>query len=365
MFTRKHSINFFALFLWVPFALAQGKTADLIRFQDPGSVSSHLLQQPHAIAFDAQGRLYAVDSKQAQVFFWETSGMFIGAFAKKGQGPGELQFPTAIATIDNQIWVTDGASQKLHIFSRLGAFQKSVALPMPARVMAALDSQTALIGARTLDPRNKTNEMTFYLLDLTTGSHSILKSWPNHTIDVNDKGEWRWKAFGDDIDVQRLPDGTVVFGFSQDPELFQLAQNKRVQPLVSLKVPGQKPSDSDREWVKSMSFPGSNGQRFKLDKNTNWQWDFSNTKAPYTHFLIKDQKILLALTPLGSIQGVGGGYFKGTYLVLDRANGEPLHRGSFEYPEDSTVFFKDGRIVGFLLDSEGNFEIRELSLEGF
>ena len=92
---------------------------------------------------------------------------------------------------------------------------------------------------------------------------------------------------------------------------------------------------------------------------------FLGKKQPTLHFLIKKEKILLVLTPLGCIRGVGGGFSSGTYMVVDRQTGELGKRGRYQFPEDSLVFFEDGRIVGFLLDEEGGFTIQALAFEGF
>jgi len=275
-----------------------------------------------------------------------------------------LQYPTCIAVTQDQVWVTDG-SRRLHVFGLDGKFIRSVQNLFIARVLLAVDSKTALVGARTLNPRENLNKMAFTLIDTVSGENTTLKSWRNGTvIDVED-GKFRWKAFGEDIDAQLAPSGEVYFGFSQDPTIYTLDPQAQPKPVIKLDIPSQPPTDSERDFIHDMSFPGNKGQRFSIGENTGMIWDFSQPKAIYTHFLIKGDKVLLVLTPLGSIQGIGGAYSKGSYFIVDRNTGKPITRGSFEFPEDSLIFFEDQRILGFLLTEDGQFDIRELSLAGF
>lgn len=336
----------------------------VLSFERPSAVSKTYLAQPHGIAFDQKGRLFAVDAKQGQVFFWNERGRFIGSFAKKGQGPGELQYPTCIAISGDQVWVTD-STQKLHIFSTRGSFIKSVALKKHARVLKAVSTNQALIGSRALNPRDNRNTMEFSLVNLETGTHKSLKRWNNDTVVRVENGNWRWRAFGADIDAQNLENKGVIFGFSSNSTLYQISPDGRVQEHLNFNLSQSKPNKSEQSFIKSMSFPGNGGKRFTLGKNTNWIWDFSEPKAPYTHFLVGKEQLLLVLMPLGSINGVGGGFSQGSYAVVNPQSGKTTNTGRFNFPQDSLIFFEDGRIVGFILNEEGDFNIQELAFKGF
>ena len=346
-------------FIWLAQPMDTAKV-----YQSPEAVSGDYLALPHAIGFHSDGRLFVADAKQSRIFVWDKAGKYLHIFSQKGEGPGELQFPTCLTVQGDRVWVTDG-SQRLHIFSADGEFVKSVPINCIARVLVAVDAKTALIGARALNPRDNRNEMAFTRLDIESGGKTEIKSWPNNTVIGVEDGKFRWKAFGDDIDVQKEPGGAIYFGFSQDPVLYALGPKEQSKEAIHLNIPLQPPTSDEREFIREMTFPGNKGQRFSLGKNTNWIWDFSQPKAIYTHFLIKGEKLLLVLTPLGSIQGIGGAYSRGSYFIVDRGTGKPISRGAFEFPEDSLIFFEDQRILGFILTDDGQFSIRELRLEGF
>ena len=177
-----------------------------------------------------QGAFTPLMLGRAKFFQWDKNGRFKNSFGKKGQGPGELQYPTCITAVGDQIWVTDSI-QKLHVFFQDGTFQKSYPLGMGVRVLKAAGNQHAILGARALNPRDGRNEMAFSLLDLNTGKVTRLKAWENQTVINIENGAWRWQAFGADVDVQNDEQGRPIFGFSQDKQLYTLNQKNQVAPL--------------------------------------------------------------------------------------------------------------------------------------
>jgi len=96
-------------------------------------------------------------------------------------------------------------------------------------------------------------------------------------------------------------------------------------------------------------------------KETNYT--FGQDKAYYTHFLIKGNKFAFILTPTGGMWGVGIGFHRATFSI-HTMDGARIAAGRYLFPEDSLVLFDDEKSIVFLMNSDGDFEIKEILLKG-
>lgn len=81
------------------------------------------------IAVDDQGNLYVLDIGNARIQKYDSSGRYLQTIARKGQGPGELQFPSQLAfDSEGSLWVQDSFTRALSSFAVDGIFKKSTVL---------------------------------------------------------------------------------------------------------------------------------------------------------------------------------------------------------------------------------------------
>ena len=91
--------------------------------------------------------------------------------------------------------------------------------------------------------------------------------------------------------------------------------------------------------------------------------DLDHDKAYYTHFLIKGNKVAFVLTPHGGGWGSVSSE-AASYYIADFKSGAILSRGSYAYPRDSMVFYRDGRILACVVNGDGDMSIAEVTLPG-
>lgn len=86
------------------------------------------LQRPEGLALDKRrNRIYVVDTDAHAVYLYDTAGKRIGSIGRRGEGMGELYFPT-YASVDAQgnLYVTDFMNFRVQVFSPEGVFLKSI-----------------------------------------------------------------------------------------------------------------------------------------------------------------------------------------------------------------------------------------------
>lgn len=83
------------------------------------------LLQPQAIVCHPNGNIYVADSGNARVAVFDPKGQFIKAFGRKGNGPGEFQYPENLAVMANgDLVVADIDTRTIHLFTADGTYKK-------------------------------------------------------------------------------------------------------------------------------------------------------------------------------------------------------------------------------------------------
>lgn len=98
--------------LFIPLLPAQdAKTLEFKTFvKDTDEANSYLFTMPSDIAFDKDQSVYILDISEHMIFKFDVNGKFIKTIGKKGEGPGEMQFPLGIAIKDNILYLIDGST---------------------------------------------------------------------------------------------------------------------------------------------------------------------------------------------------------------------------------------------------------------
>jgi len=86
------------------------------RGEDPNFIFYH----PVYMAIDKLGSMYVVDQLDARVQVFDEHGEYIRTLGKKGQGPGEFNFPLAVAVVGDYVVVHDPTALRLSVWNSDG-----------------------------------------------------------------------------------------------------------------------------------------------------------------------------------------------------------------------------------------------------
>jgi len=83
----------------------------------------------NAFDIDSNGNIYFFQGKRHLVYKFDNNGQFLFSFAKRGQGPGEIDSPLFLRiTSQNEIPIQDQNKNKLSIFNQDGNLKKELSL---------------------------------------------------------------------------------------------------------------------------------------------------------------------------------------------------------------------------------------------
>ncbi|MBE3140829.1 MAG: 6-bladed beta-propeller [Thermoplasmata archaeon] len=100
------------------------------------------------IAVDSDENIYLLDTKQGLISVFNKNGIFQRTIGKRGQGPGEFQYPTQILISPQQeLVVCDLIARRLLFFHLDGTFKKSISTwPQGRLTRILIDSKGNIIG---------------------------------------------------------------------------------------------------------------------------------------------------------------------------------------------------------------------------
>jgi len=116
--------------------------------------------RPNAVGFGPNGEIYVSDGYvNSRIVQFTSDGKFVRIIGgKKGSGPGELQLPHGVV-VDRQgrIIVADSDNKRLSVFSKDGAFIKTLAAPSRGGLVITPDG-------------------TLYVSDVNAGAVTVFKN---------------------------------------------------------------------------------------------------------------------------------------------------------------------------------------------
>ncbi len=323
----------------------------------------HILSLPGSMDFGPDGSLFLVDQKDVRILVWDSQGSFKRAFGKEGQGPGEMNIPVKVAVYKDEVWVWC-RDKKLQVFSIEGEFIRTYKIyDMWPKNIGIMDQDLAILGTEVYNFDHLA--MQFYLLK--NGQPKEIMSFKNDIIVASDGQNIQKslvRAYADDMDIQRDRLGQWYIGFSGSPYLFKIDKKGEVKEKIELELPRLPITDQDIEYLKNASFPSWSGKRSRLE-NKGMTLSFDQPKTAYTQFTIIGDKAVFVVTPTGGyMTDLYTPCSHANYHVVDMKTGQISYSGSYRFPEDSMVFYRNGRILACVLNADEDYQVLEISLKG-
>lgn len=114
------------------FYVADSGLGKVVAFNDAGKLVQQItnhLERPSGLVV-IRDQLYVVDSQRHAVVIYDLGGGYRSEFGKRGDGPGEFNFPThAAADAAGNLYVTDSMNGRVQVFDAAGRFERQVGAP--------------------------------------------------------------------------------------------------------------------------------------------------------------------------------------------------------------------------------------------
>ncbi|WP_419948925.1 6-bladed beta-propeller [Candidatus Palauibacter sp.] len=237
-----------------------------------------------AVAFDVDGSLFILDNDAGHVVVIDPAGAFVRTISNKGEGPGELRFPSSLIMFrDGRVGVRDFGNQGIVLFNREGDFLETFRIerdgPTPAGQLRAMPDHSLIAASSRVSfspegemEREEGRPITRFRLD---GIHDLFhEAWPGLPIEARvDEAEAEnvriqveaGEAFPLPLSVGVLRDGRVAIADSigyrvklLDPAGAVLSTLERPVPPVTV-TPAIEEAERERRLASLESGGGGGG----------------------------------------------------------------------------------------------------------
>jgi hypothetical protein len=98
----------------------------------------YMLYRPSAVDADTEGNIYILDSGAVKVRKYDPTGTHLMDLSRKGQGPGELEYPFAFCLdAQNRVYILD--IRRIEVLDRNGVYQRTIKFDFSISQIAADD----------------------------------------------------------------------------------------------------------------------------------------------------------------------------------------------------------------------------------
>lgn len=174
-----------------------------------------LFSRVSSLTVDREGRLYVVDSKEANLIVFDQNGRFLRRIGQKGQGPGEFIFPfRVILTPGELLMVEDISNRRFSFFSVDGEYKGSLNNAQEMILDPKMDSEGNIIGLKVVrEESNPRYELRRYDPELS----KCLNAYGSSPLPGNPSVGFNPLIALISFDL--TPDDKVVFGYPEEYEI--------------------------------------------------------------------------------------------------------------------------------------------------
>ena len=115
----------------------------------PSDGPSHSLTRIGGVRVAEDGAIWVLDQAERQLLHFAANGRFLGAFGRRGEGPGELSAPRLLGMKKDSIWVWDRGTSRISVFTPTGRFERSISVPMSGTGVLLPSGEIAVMPVTT------------------------------------------------------------------------------------------------------------------------------------------------------------------------------------------------------------------------
>jgi hypothetical protein len=174
-------------------------------------------EKNHAIAVAPDGSIFVANSRDHNIYKFDAAGALVKTFGRRGQGPGDLEYPSTLSVLDGTDLVVGDymTGRRISLFKLDGTFHALFKTSGPPMSPTALrDGKIAYIGRTgTIESRGDAflmeNVNRIMVLDTSTGGERELCRIKT-TVNTPRDGEVR---------IARSAEGDLLVGHTIRPEI--------------------------------------------------------------------------------------------------------------------------------------------------
>lgn len=195
------------------------------------------------VAVDNEENIYVMDQGETHIKVFDKNGIYLRTIGKKGDGPGELQYPNEIFITNRNQLVVEDFIRSLNIYSLDGKFIKYLSTAKLFPVGILVDSRGYILALTNInEPGKRGKEIRLFDPNLNYLKTLFTIPEPDPQIYNPFRAHLHWTLAKDDH---------VIIGYSEDYELQIFnSEGKLIKKIKKEHIPVKITQEDIEEWKK-------------------------------------------------------------------------------------------------------------------
>jgi len=177
--------------------------------------------------------IFVTDKNANNIKVFSKEGKFLKLIGQKGQGPGDLLWPSYLCYNGKSIIVWENGNKRFSLFSDSGDFKKIVKLSVNINIQSIKAHPQGFILIESEKRAKKNNDGQICLIDLYSEDFSLIRNIYEHKVlrgkyvSIPNK-IYISTPYQPDVSWDISPNGNVIIGYQKDFEIliFNIEKNK-------------------------------------------------------------------------------------------------------------------------------------------
>jgi hypothetical protein len=302
--------------------------------------------QVKGIQADNEGSIYVLDGGNCRVQKYNKSGLYLQTIGTEGQGPGEFIHPLGMyLDPENNLYVRDRA--KIHIFNKLGRFNKSITF-IDFILSFGVNKEGNILAEILSRP---TPDVRTQEIVLINAKGKKLKTIMSHSLERPYRIEGKislGNPYSPRLCFFPLNEEFGIYGFSSEYRLYVINLSGEVEYVIEKDDPPELLTHKEKDEIVKRHLEGNQQREKKLSRSEiNKALNFPEYK-PFFNLILSDDKGRIYVRRLKSRLDSN----KSKAFDLFNKEGYFLHKITMGVP---SAVIKDGYIYNLNIDRETGY----------
>ena len=181
--------------------------------------STASFNRPLSLTSDKEGNIYILDMNSMSLKKFDKDGNFVKSIGRRGQGPGELFYPSFVMLIEDTLMIMSQGQKKISRFNTDGDFIDDKRMEMDVQLPKTYDNRN-IVSYTVIFNQNETDPKIKFSLSLLDKNLKVTNAFEKKEIDIQDFAQGKVKI--SDLLIPFIPAKNKVYLSENDDNQYKI-----------------------------------------------------------------------------------------------------------------------------------------------
>ena len=178
-----------------------------------------VFNKPLSLTTDKDGNIYILDMNSMSLKKFDKNGKFVKSIGRRGQGPGELFYPSFVMMIEDTLTIMSQGQKKISRFTTDGDFINDKRMEMDIQLPKTYDNKN-IVSYTVVFNQNETSPKIKFSLSLLDKNLKVTNAFEKKEIDIQDFAQGKVNI--SDLLIPFIPANNKVYLSENDDNQYKI-----------------------------------------------------------------------------------------------------------------------------------------------